>query len=73
VASELALEAEAGVAAVAPAALLLGSDQLLGLPQFASGTSAQWSSGAAVATAAAELPLLGVSAVLAEHMKEKLG
>jgi hypothetical protein len=35
-ASELALEAEAGVAAAAPAALLLRSDQLLGLPEFAS-------------------------------------
>jgi hypothetical protein len=37
------MEAEAGVAAAAPAALVLGSDQLLGLSEFASGTSAQWS------------------------------
>jgi hypothetical protein len=36
VASELALEAKVGVATAAPAALLLGSDQLLGLPEFAS-------------------------------------
>jgi hypothetical protein len=35
-ASKLALEAGVGVAAAAPAALLLGSDQLLGLPKFAS-------------------------------------
>ena len=34
--TELALEAEVGVAAAAPAALLLGSDQLLELPEFAS-------------------------------------
>jgi hypothetical protein len=56
-----------GVAATAPATLLLGSDQLLGLLGSASVTSAQWSSGVAVATAAAELPLLGVPAVPAEH------
>jgi hypothetical protein len=36
VASELALEAEVGVAAAAPTALLLGSDQLSELPEFAS-------------------------------------
>jgi hypothetical protein len=36
VASELALEVKVGVAAAAPAALLLRSDQLLGLPKFAS-------------------------------------
>jgi hypothetical protein len=36
VASELALEAEVGVAAPAPAALPLRSDQLLGLLEFAS-------------------------------------
>jgi hypothetical protein len=35
-ASGLALEAAVGVAAATPAALLLGSDQLLGLPEFAS-------------------------------------
>jgi hypothetical protein len=66
-ASELALGAEVGVAAAAPAASLLESDQLLGLLVSASGTSAQWSSGVAVATAAAELHLPGVPAVLAEH------
>jgi hypothetical protein len=48
-----------GVAAAAPAALLLGSNQSLGLLASALGTSAQWSSGVAVATAAAELPLPG--------------
>jgi hypothetical protein len=36
VASELALEVEVGVAAAAPTALLLGSDQFLGLLEFAS-------------------------------------
>jgi hypothetical protein len=35
-ASGLALEAEVGVTAAAPAASLLRSDQLLGLPEFAS-------------------------------------
>jgi hypothetical protein len=63
VASGLALEAEAVVAAAAPAASLLGSDQLLGLLDSASGTFAQWSSGVAVANSAAvlllELALLG--------------
>ena len=54
-------------AAVARAALLLRSDQLPELPGSASRTSALWSSGVAVATAAAGLPPLGVSAVLAEH------
>jgi hypothetical protein len=44
-ASELALEAEVGVAAAAPTALLLGSDQLPGLLGSASRTSAQLSSG----------------------------
>jgi hypothetical protein len=52
--------------AAALAALLLRSDQLLGLLGSASGTSAQWSSGVAVATAA-ELHLPRVPAVLAEH------
>jgi hypothetical protein len=66
VASELALEVEVGVAAAAPAALLLGSDQSLGLLGSASRTSAQWSSGVAVATTA-ELPPLGVPATSAEH------
>jgi hypothetical protein len=40
-ASELALGAEVGVAAAAPAALSLKSDQLLGLLGFASVTFAQ--------------------------------
>ena len=55
------------VAAAAPAASLLKSDQLPELLGSASRTSAQWSSGVAVANAAAELPPLGVPAVLAEH------
>jgi hypothetical protein len=67
VASELALEAEAMVAAAAPAALLLGSVQLPKLLESASRTFAQWSSVVAVANATAELPPLGVPAVLAEH------
>jgi hypothetical protein len=58
VASGLAPEVEVGVAAAATAALLLRSDQLLGLLGSASGTSAQWSSGVVVATAA-ELLFLG--------------
>jgi hypothetical protein len=66
VASELAPEVEVGVAAVAPTALLLKSDQLLGLLGFASGTSAQWSSGVAVAIAT-ELPLPWVPPAPAEH------
>jgi hypothetical protein len=41
-ASELAPEVEVGVAAAAPAASLLRSDQLLGLPKSALGTFAQW-------------------------------
>jgi hypothetical protein len=41
VASGLAPEVEVEVAAAAPAALLLKSDQWLGLLGFASGTSAQ--------------------------------
>ena len=67
VASGLAPEAEAVVAAAAPAASLLGSDQLLGLLESASGTFAQWSSWVAVANAAAGLPPLGVPAILAKH------
>jgi hypothetical protein len=67
VASGFALEAEAVVAAAAPTASLLGSNQLLGLLESTSGTFAQWSSRVAVANAAAELPPLGVLAVLAEH------
>jgi hypothetical protein len=55
------------VAAAAPAALLLGSDQSLRLLASASGTYAQWSSGVAVATVAAKMPPPGVSAVPAEH------
>jgi hypothetical protein len=64
VASELASVVEVGV--VAPTALLLKSGQSLGLLGFASGTSVQWSSGVAVATAA-EVPPFGVPAALAEH------
>jgi hypothetical protein len=67
VASELALEAEVVVAAAEPAASLLMSNQLPELPEFASRTSAQWSSGVAVANAAAELPPPGVPVALAEH------
>jgi hypothetical protein len=66
VASGLAPKVEVAVAAAAPTASLLRSDQLLGLLGSASGTSAQWSSGVVVATAG-ELHLLGVAAVLAEH------
>jgi hypothetical protein len=54
------------VAAAAPAASLLRSDQSLGLLGSALGTSVQWSSGVAVATAA-ELHLLGVRAAPTEH------
>jgi hypothetical protein len=64
-ASELAPEVEVGVAA-APAALLLKSDQLLGLLGFVSGTLAQWSSGMAVATAA-ELPPPEMPAAPTKH------
>jgi hypothetical protein len=67
VAYEVTVEVEVGVAAVVPAALLLGSDQLLGLLGSASRTSAQLSLGVAVAAVAAELPPPGVPAVLAEH------
>jgi hypothetical protein len=67
VASGLALEAEAVVAAAAPVTWLLWSDRLPGLLGSASRTSAQWSSGVAVANATAGLPPLGVPAVLAEH------
>jgi hypothetical protein len=56
-----------GVAAAAPAALLLRSDQSLGLPKSASRTSAQLSSGVVVPTVVAELPPPGVPAVPAEH------
>jgi hypothetical protein len=66
VASELASEVEVGVAAATPAALLLKSDQLLGLLGFASGTSTQWSSRVVVATAT-EVPLPRVPAAPAEH------
>jgi hypothetical protein len=66
VASELASEVEVGVAAAAPAVLLLTSDQLLGLLGFALGTSAQWSSRVAVATAA-ELPHPWVLTAPVEH------
>jgi hypothetical protein len=67
VVSGLALEAEVVVAAAAPTAFLLKSDQLLELLGSASRTFAQWSSGVAVANAVAELPLPGVPAALAEH------
>jgi hypothetical protein len=66
-ASRLALEAKVVVDAAEPTASLLMSDQLPELPRSASRTSAQWSSGVAVANAAAELPPLGVPAALAEH------
>ena len=66
-ASGLALEADVVVAAAEPAASLLMSDQLPKLPGFASRTSTQWSSGAAVANVAMELPPPGVPAALAEH------
>jgi hypothetical protein len=56
-----------GLAAAALVASLLMSDQLPELPEFASRTSAQWSSGVAVANAATELPPPGVHAALAEH------
>jgi hypothetical protein len=55
------------VAAAAPAAWLLMSDQLPELLGSASRTSVQWSSGVAVANAAMGLPPLGVPAVLAKH------
>jgi hypothetical protein len=67
VASELAPEAKAVVAAAAPAASLLEFVQLLGLLESASRTFAQLSSGVAVANAAAGLPPLRVPAVLVEH------
>jgi hypothetical protein len=54
------------MAAAAVAASLLGPDQLLGLLESASGTSAQWSSGVGVATAT-ELHLPRVLVVPAEH------
>jgi hypothetical protein len=66
-ASGPALEAEVVVAAAEPTASLLMSDQLPELPESTSRTSAQWSSGVAVANAAAELHPLGVPAALAEH------
>jgi hypothetical protein len=55
------------VAAAKLAASLLMSDQLPELPVSASRTSAQWSSGVAVANDVAELPPLGVPAALAGH------
>jgi hypothetical protein len=55
------------VAAATLAASLLKSDQLFGFLVSASGTSAQWSSGVAVATDATELHPPGVPDVLAEH------
>jgi hypothetical protein len=55
------------VAAAEPAALLLMSNQLPELPRSTSRTSYQWSSGLAVANAAAGLPPLGVAAALSVH------
>ena len=55
------------VAAAAPAASLLKSDQFPELLGSISRTSAQWSSGVAVANAVAELPLPRVPAALADH------
>jgi hypothetical protein len=55
------------VATAKLAASLLMSDQLPELPGFASTTSAQWSSGVAVANVVAELLPLGVPAALAVH------
>jgi hypothetical protein len=66
VASELASEVEVWVDAAAPAALLLKSNQSLGLLGFVSGTSVQWSSRVVVATAA-KLPPPGVHAAPAKH------
>jgi hypothetical protein len=56
-----------GVVAAVPIALSLRSDQLLRLLESASETSAQRSSGVAVAPVAAELPPSGVPAAPAEH------
>jgi hypothetical protein len=67
VASGLAPEVEVGVAAATPVASLLRSDQSLGLLGSALGTSAQWSSEVAVATAV-ELHLPRVPAALSEHV-----
>jgi hypothetical protein len=55
------------VAAVAPTAWLLRSNQLPGLLESASRTTAPWSSGVAVANADAGLLPLGVPVVQAEH------
>jgi hypothetical protein len=66
VVSGLAPNVEVRVAVAASAASLLRSDQSLGLLGSTSGTSAQWSSGVAVATAA-ELHLPGVPTAPAEH------
>jgi hypothetical protein len=66
VAFELTYEVD-GVAAATPAALLLKFGKLLGLLGFASGTSAQRSSGVVVATVA-EVPPPGVHAAPAEHV-----
>jgi hypothetical protein len=55
------------VAAAEPPTSLLMSDQFPELPGSALRTSAQWSSGVAVANTAAGLLLLGVPAAQAEH------
>jgi hypothetical protein len=65
-ASELACEVEVGVAAAAPAASLLRSDQSPGRLGSVSGTYAQWPSGVAVATAA-ELHLPRMPTAHVEH------
>jgi hypothetical protein len=54
------------VVAAAPVALLLRSNQLLGLLGSTSGTSARWPSGVVVATAA-KLHLPGVPGAPVEH------
>jgi hypothetical protein len=66
VASGLAPKVEVGVVAAAPVALLLRSNQLLGLLGSTSGTSARWPSGVVVATAA-KLHLPGVPGAPVEH------
>jgi hypothetical protein len=66
VASELASEVEVGVAAAAPAALLLKSGQFLGLSGFASGTYVQCSSRVAVVTTT-EVPPPEMPATPVEH------
>jgi hypothetical protein len=66
VASKLASEVEVRVDAAAPVALLIKSGQSLGLLEFTSGTSVQWSSRVVMATAAEVTPP-GVPAAPVEH------